>query len=146
MHDDPDRVRAARAQAAIGALLANNDGDAAFAALRAYCGAAGVWEAAAIERLFSGHGLRGARRMLKQARRRFMAEHGRVFQVLGLMQWFWYGSDKRRERFVKICEDKDVQQLTFESYMNKVLSRRRPLAQLHIFLKDTAHLLGIARV
>jgi geranylgeranyl diphosphate/geranylgeranyl-bacteriochlorophyllide a reductase len=85
-------------------------------------------------------------RALKQARRRFMAEHGRVFQVLGLMQWFWYGSDKRRERFVKICEDKDVQQLTFESYMNKVLSRRRPLAQLRIFLKDTAHLLGIARV
>ena len=76
----------------------------------------------------------------------FMAEHGRVFQVLGLMQWFWYGSDKRRERFVKICEDKDVQQLTFESYMNKVLSRRRPLAQLRIFLKDAAHLLGIARV
>lgn len=85
-------------------------------------------------------------RALKQARRRFMAEHGRVFQVLGLMQWFWYGSDKRRERFVKICEDKNVQQLTFESYMNKVLSRRRPLAQLRIFLKDTAHLLGIARV
>jgi geranylgeranyl reductase len=59
---------------------------------------------------------------------------------------FWYGSDNRRERFVKICEDKDVKQLTFESYTNKVLSRRRPLTQLRIFLKDTAHLLGITRV
>ena len=88
----------------------------------------------------------GRPRALRQARRRFMAEHGRVFQVLGLMQWFWYGSEQRRERFVKICEDKDVQQLTFESYMNKTLSRRRPLAQLRIFLKDTAHLLGLARL
>jgi geranylgeranyl reductase len=31
-------------------------------------------------------------RALKQARRRFMAEHGRVFQVLGLMQWFCSGT------------------------------------------------------
>jgi len=88
----------------------------------------------------------GQPKALRQARRRFMAEHGRVFQVLGVMQWFWYGSDRRRERFVKICEDRDVQQLTFESYMNKTLSRRKPLAQLRIFMKDTAHLLGLARL
>ena len=85
-------------------------------------------------------------RDLKLARKRFMKEHGTVFLVLGIMQSFWYGSEKRRERFVKICEDKDVQQLTFDSYMNKRLTRRKPMAHLRIFLKDMSHLLGFARV
>ncbi len=88
----------------------------------------------------------GDSRALAGARRRFMREHGTVFRVLGIMQWFWYANDRRRERFVKICEDRDVQQLTFESYMNKTLSRRKPMAQVRIFFKDLAHLLGLARV
>ena len=33
----------------------------------------------------------------RTARKRFMKAHGRVFMVLGIMQWFWYTSDKRRE-------------------------------------------------
>jgi len=87
----------------------------------------------------------GDARALAGARKRFMKEHGRVFWVLGLLQRFWYTSDKRREQFVKICRDKDVQQLTFDSYMNKRLVRRRPMAHLRIFLKDLAHLFGIAK-
>ncbi|MFM8624939.1 MAG: geranylgeranyl diphosphate reductase [Betaproteobacteria bacterium] len=83
---------------------------------------------------------------LKLARKRFMKEHGTVFWVLGVMQWFWYSTDRRRERFVKICEDKDVQTLTFESYMNKKLTRKKPMAHVRIFFKDVAHLLGLARV
>ncbi len=83
---------------------------------------------------------------LKLARKRFMKEHGTVFWVLGVMQWFWYGNEKRRERFVKICEDRDVQQLTFESYMNKRLVRKKPMAHVRIFIKDVGHLLGLARV
>lgn len=83
---------------------------------------------------------------LKQARKRFMREHGWVFWVLGIMQTFWYSSDKRRERFVKICEDRDVQRLTFDAYMNKKLARRDPMAHVRIFFKDMAHLLGLARV
>ena len=83
---------------------------------------------------------------LKLARKRFMKEHGLVFGVLGIMQWFWYGSEKRRERFVKICEDRDVQQLTFESYMNKKLTRKKPMAHVRIFIKDMGHLLGLAKV
>ncbi|MBK6472752.1 MAG: geranylgeranyl diphosphate reductase [Betaproteobacteria bacterium] len=82
---------------------------------------------------------------LAQARKRFMKAHGRVFWVLGIMQRFWYSTDKRRESFVKICQDKDVQQLTFESYMNKELVRKKPMAHVRIFFKDMAHLLGLAR-
>ncbi len=88
----------------------------------------------------------GDARCLKQARKQFMKAHGKVFWVLGIMQRFWYSSDKRRERFVSICKDKDVQQLTFESYMNKELTRKKPMAHVRIFFKDMAHLLGLARV
>jgi len=87
----------------------------------------------------------GDARALAKARKIFMKEHGRVFWVLGLLQHFWYGSDKRREQFVKICKDRDVQQITFDSYMNKRLVRRKPMAHLRIFVKDVAHLLGFAR-
>ena len=85
-------------------------------------------------------------RSLALARKRFMKAHGTVFLVLGIMQRFWYSSDRRRERFVSICKDRDVQQLTFESYMNKELVRKKPMAHVRIFLKDMAHLLGVARV
>jgi geranylgeranyl reductase len=87
----------------------------------------------------------GDARCLAQARRRFMREHGRVFWVLGWMQRVWYANDTRRERFVSICRDRDVQQLTFDAYMNKRLVRTRPLAHVRIFFKDLAHLLGWAR-
>lgn len=82
---------------------------------------------------------------LRQARRTFLRAHGRVFWILGIMQRFWYSSDRRRERFVAMCADRDVQQLTWQAYMNKRLVRRRPLAHLRVFLKDCAHLLGLAR-
>ena len=85
-------------------------------------------------------------RSLALARKRFMKAHGTVFLVLGVMQRFWYSSDRLRERFVSICKDRDVQQLTFESYMNKELARKKPMAHVRIFLKDLAHLFGLARV
>jgi len=88
----------------------------------------------------------GKGRSLAHARKRFMKEHGTVFLVLGIMQRFWYTNDKRRERFVSICKDKDVQQMTFESYMNKKLTRKKPMQQVRIFFKDMAHLLGLARI
>jgi geranylgeranyl reductase len=82
---------------------------------------------------------------LQQARKDFLRQHGRVFWILGVMQYFWYQNDRRRERFVKMCEDPDVQRLTFESYMNKQLVRKNPMAHLKIFVKDVAHLFGLAR-
>ncbi len=86
----------------------------------------------------------GDARSLGLARKRFMKAHGRVFWVLGIMQYFWYSSDKRREKFVSICRDKDVQRLTWESYMNKELTRTKPVAHVRIFFKDLAHLFGFA--
>jgi len=86
----------------------------------------------------------GSAKGLKTARRRFMKEHGKVFFILGIMQRFWYCSDSRREKFVKMCRDPDVQRLTWESYLDKKLVRRDPMAHVRVFLKDMQQLLGLA--
>jgi geranylgeranyl reductase len=72
-----------------------------------------------------------------------MKAHGRVFLILRIMQHYWYSSDKRREKFVAICRDPDVQRLTWEAYMNKKLVRGRPATHARIFFKDLAHLVGL---
>lgn len=83
-------------------------------------------------------------RALATARKRFMKLHGKVFFILGMMQYFWYRNDRLREAFVSICKDPDVQRLTWEAYMNKELVRRDPMAHVRIFFKDLAHLLRLA--
>jgi geranylgeranyl diphosphate/geranylgeranyl-bacteriochlorophyllide a reductase len=85
----------------------------------------------------------GNARDLKLARKLFMKEHGTVFKVLRSMQDAYYKSDERRERFVSLCHDVDVQKLTFEAYMNKKLVAARPLAHIKIGLKNIAHLLRL---
>tara|TARA_R100000322_G_scaffold133072_6_gene89037 strand:+ start:25887 stop:27068 length:1182 start_codon:yes stop_codon:yes gene_type:complete len=82
----------------------------------------------------------GRVRDLTLARRLFMKEHKTVFRVLASMQNAYYRSDERRERFVSLCHDVDVQRLTFEAYMNKELVRARPMAHIKIGLKNLAHL------
>jgi geranylgeranyl reductase len=104
-----------------------------------YAMSGGRLAAGAVERFL----VTGKAGELAGARKRFMRAHGRVFWILGLMQRFWYSSDKRRERFVSICRDPDVQKLTWEAYMHKRLVRAKPVAHLRIFFKDLAHLMGL---
>jgi geranylgeranyl diphosphate/geranylgeranyl-bacteriochlorophyllide a reductase len=104
-----------------------------------YAMSAGRMSASAVSRFLISRDARA----LRSARKSFMKAHGRVFWILGLMQYFWYQNDKRRERFVKMCEDPDVQRLTWEAYMNKKLVRRDPMAHLRIFFKDLGHLFGL---
>ncbi len=86
----------------------------------------------------------GQARALASARKAFMKANGQTFWVLGIMQHFWYRSDKRREGFVKMCADPDVQRLTWQAYMNKELVRADPAAHARIFIKDMGHLLGLS--
>ena len=107
-----------------------------------YAMACGRMAARALDRCL----VTGNAHALREARREFMRAHGRVFWVLGLLQRFWYVNDRRRERFVKMCRDPDVQRLTWEAYMHKKLVRRSPMAHVRVFFKDLAHLLGFAKV
>ncbi|MDB0053046.1 geranylgeranyl diphosphate reductase [Ascidiaceihabitans sp.] len=85
----------------------------------------------------------GRAKDLTLARKLFMNEHKNVFKVLGAMQNAYYRSDERRERFVSLCHDVDVQRLTFEAYMNKKLVAAKPMAHLKIGVKNLAHLTRI---
>lgn len=105
-----------------------------------YAMVAGREAAAAVDEFLAT----GRPRALAMARKRFMRAHGRVFWILGIMQYFWYRSDRRRERFVAMCADPDVQRLTWQAYMNKQLVRARPAAHVRIFFKDLGHLLRSA--
>lgn len=82
---------------------------------------------------------------LQLARKLFMREHKSVFKVLGAMQNAYYRSDERRERFVSLCHDVDVQKLTFEAYMNKSLVKARPMAHIKIGIKNVSHLMGLVQ-
>ena len=87
----------------------------------------------------------GKAKDLRLARKLFMREHKTVFRVLRQMQDAYYKSDERRERFVSLCHDVDVQRLTFEAYMNKKLVAARPLAHIKIGIKNMMHLTGLVR-
>ena len=85
---------------------------------------------------------RGNPAKLRLARKLVVKEHGTVFKVLRSMQDAYCKSDERRERFVSLCHDVDVQRLTFEVYRNKKLVNARPLAHLKIGFKNLRQLLG----
>ncbi len=106
-----------------------------------YAMASGRMAANAVHRFL----LSGDARELGRARKEFMRAHGGVFWMLGLMQTYWYSNDNRRERFVAICRDQDVQRLTWDAYMNKALVRAKPLSHVRIFFKNIAHLTGLVR-
>ena len=87
----------------------------------------------------------GRGRELAVARKLFMRDHKTVFRVLRQMQDAYYKNDDRRERFVSLCHDLDVQRLTFEAYMNKEMKFSKPLAHLKIGLKNMLHLTGLVK-
>lgn len=81
---------------------------------------------------------------LAEVRRRFMRAHGKIFAVLGFLQAFWYRSDRRRERFVALCADRDIQRLVWDSYLHKRLGRADPMAYVRVFLKDLGDMARLA--
>lgn len=110
-----------------------------------YAMTGGRYAAEAVHAALDAKSARAGARALARYRRRYMREHGKVFRILGIMQRFWYANDGRRERFVAICRDVDVQRLTFDAYMQKKLVRAKPIAHMRIFFKNIAHLAGVAR-
>jgi len=87
----------------------------------------------------------GRGRDLALARKLFMRDHKTVFRVLRQMQDAYYKNDDRRERFVSLCHDLDVQRLTFEAYMNKQMKFSKPLAHVKIGIKNMLHLTGLVK-
>ncbi|HEY9829812.1 MAG TPA: geranylgeranyl reductase [Stenomitos sp.] len=78
---------------------------------------------------------------LKLYLKRWDKKYGMTYKVLDILQTVFYRSDATREAFVEMCADKDVQKLTFDSYLYKTVVPANPLVQMKITAKTIGSLL-----
>ena len=78
---------------------------------------------------------------LKLYLKRWDKKYGMTYKVLDILQTVFYRSDATREAFVEMCADRDVQKLTFDSYLYKTVVPANPLVQLKITAKTIGSLL-----
>lgn len=78
---------------------------------------------------------------LKVYLKRWDKKYGITYKVLDILQRVFYRSDATREAFVEMCADKDVQKLTFDSYLYKTVVPANPLVQMKITAKTIGSLL-----
>jgi geranylgeranyl reductase len=78
---------------------------------------------------------------LKLYLKRWDKRYGMTYLVLDILQRVFYRSDASREAFVEMCADKDVQKMTFDSYLYKTVVPANPLVQMKITAKTIGSLL-----
>jgi geranylgeranyl diphosphate/geranylgeranyl-bacteriochlorophyllide a reductase len=78
---------------------------------------------------------------LKVYIKRWDKAYGITYKVLDILQRVFYRSDATREAFVEMCDDIDVQKLTFDSYLYKTVVPANPFTQLKITAKTIGSLL-----
>lgn len=69
---------------------------------------------------------------LSQFEKRWWKEYGTMYRFLRWLQGWGYSNQRQREVFTDMCRNKDVQQLTFESYMFKEMTPVPWLAQMRM--------------
>lgn len=72
-----------------------------------------------------------AARLLRY-QRTWWKSYGTMYRFLRWLQKWGYGNERQMEVFTDMCRNKDVQQLTFESYMHKNMAPMPWLAQLRM--------------
>ncbi|MBD1937092.1 geranylgeranyl reductase [Microcoleus sp. FACHB-68] len=78
---------------------------------------------------------------LKQYLKQWDKKYGLTYKVLDILQTVFYRSDATREAFVEMCADRDVQKMTFDSYLYKTVVPANPLIQMKITAKTIGSLL-----
>ncbi|MCP9772203.1 geranylgeranyl reductase [Synechococcus sp. Tobar12-5m-g] len=68
-------------------------------------------------------------------------KYGATYKVLEILQNIFYRNDAAREAFVEMCDDKDVQRLTFDSYLYKRVVMMNPWQQIKLTLLTFASIL-----
>lgn len=69
---------------------------------------------------------------LRRYEKRWWQEYGKMYRFLRWLQKWGYGSERQMEVFTDMCRNKDVQRLTFESYMHKNMTPVPWVAQLRM--------------
>lgn len=70
----------------------------------------------------------------------FRSLYAPIFFGLQVLQAVYYRNDRLRESFVAICEDRDVQEITFDSYLYKKMVPAPWSVQMKIMAKNIYHL------
>nr|AUG32081.1 Geranylgeranyl reductase [Paulinella longichromatophora] len=73
-------------------------------------------------------------KQLKIYLKKWDRKYGATYKVLELLQAIFYRNDAAREAFVEMCNDKDVQRLTFDSYLYKRVVGMNPWQQIKLTL------------
>jgi len=80
------------------------------------------------------------RKPLADYEKNFRKLYAQIFFGLQVLQSVYYRNDRLRESFVAICQDRDVQQITFDSYLYKKMVPAPWSVQMKIFLKNIYHM------
>lgn len=80
------------------------------------------------------------RKPLASYEKNFRKLYAQIFFGLQVLQSVYYRNDRLRESFVAICQDRDVQQITFDSYLYKKMVPAPWSVQMKIFLKNIYHM------
>jgi geranylgeranyl reductase len=78
---------------------------------------------------------------LKVYLKKWDKKYGPTYKVLEILQNIFYSNDPAREAFVEMCDDKDVQRLTFDSYLYKKVVAMNPWQQLKLTFLTLASVL-----
>ena len=71
---------------------------------------------------------------LKKYLKKWDRKYGSTYIVLSILQAIFYSNDTAREAFVAMCDDMDVQRLTFDSYLYKKVVAMNPWQQIKLTL------------
>lgn len=69
---------------------------------------------------------------LRRYEKRWWKEYGAMYRFLRWLQKWGYGNERQMEVFTDMCRNRDVQQLTFESYMHKNMTPVPWVAQMRM--------------
>jgi geranylgeranyl reductase len=72
--------------------------------------------------------------------RKFDSKYGPTYIVLDALQKLFYTSDPARESFVDLCEERYVQQVTFDSYLYKTVQGNNPVGDVMLLGKTVSSL------
>ena len=73
--------------------------------------------------------------------KRWDRKYGATYTVLDILQRIFYRNDAAREAFVEMCDDRDVQKLTFDSYLYKRVVLMNPWQQIKLTLRTLGSLI-----
>lgn len=69
---------------------------------------------------------------LRAYERQWWRTYGTMYGFLRWLEWWGYGNERQMEVFTEMCANKDVQRLTFDSYMHKRMAPAPWLTQMRM--------------